>query len=88
MASMPKLRLGGPPSKLQPSPPSGAAIIRGMRSLYSSGTRSNTWGGSLMWQSAEMTFTAKTLVPDWGIVQWPGSRSVAACPGAGTVAVL
>ena len=88
MASMPKLRLGGPPSNDQPSPPSGAGIIRGMRSLYSSGTRSNTWGGSFMWQSADMTFTAKTLVPDWGFVQRRGSPSVTARPGAGTVAVL
>ena len=55
MASTPKLRLGGWPSKLQPSPPSDPRIILGARSRSFSGTRSNTWGGSLMWLSAETT---------------------------------
>src|SRR5207248_746725 len=50
----PKLRFGGPPSKLQPSPPSTARIMRGARSRSAGGTPSNTCGGSLTWQSAEM----------------------------------
>src|SRR6266568_38738 len=58
---MPNVRLGGPSSKLQPSPPSSPRFIFGARSRYSAGTRSNTSGGSLMWQSAEMTLTSTHL---------------------------
>src|SRR5690242_11924968 len=54
-ASTPNVRFGGAPSKLQPSPPSAPRIIFGARSRNAVGTRSNTVGGSLMWQSAEMT---------------------------------
>src|SRR5262245_38751041 len=54
IASTPKVRFGGLPSKLQPSPPSEPRSMRGARSRRCAGTRSKTPGGSLMWQSAEM----------------------------------
>ena len=42
VASMPKLRLGGLPSKLQPSPPSAPRIIFGARSLVLRRARGRT----------------------------------------------
>src|SRR5262245_47023846 len=63
IASTPRVRFGGLPSKLQPSPPSGPRSIRGARSRRCSGTRSKTPGGSLMWQSAEMIRVMREVPP-------------------------
>src|SRR5262245_31489809 len=63
IASMPRVRFGGLPSKLQPSPPSAPRSMRGARSRRCAGTRSKTPGGSLMWQSAEMIRVMPGLPP-------------------------
>src|SRR5579864_1768246 len=75
MASTPNVRFGGLPSKLHPSPPSAPRIIFGARSRNPAGTRSNTHGGSLTWQSAEITRMGGTLPP-----ATPGARPALLVP--------